>query len=62
MSVFKYDDRNLGGRKIIHKHLYNHWDALKNIKPTINTHIAPRVMVKSKRKQSKISERILLNS
>ena len=45
MALFNYNDRNLGGRKIIYEHLHNHKVALKHIKPTINIHKPPKAHV-----------------
>jgi hypothetical protein len=40
--AFKNDTRGLGGQKQIMSLMQNHYSALVNVKPSINTRIAPR--------------------
>jgi hypothetical protein len=40
--AFKNDTRGLGGQKQITNLMQNHYSALVNVKPSINTRIAPR--------------------
>ena len=34
-KIFRADERNLGGRKVITEQMYNHHNVLMNIKPVI---------------------------
>lgn len=46
--AFKSDTRGLGGQKQIMNLMQNHYSALVNIKPTLNTQVAPRKHVKAR--------------
>lgn len=46
--AFKNDTRGIGGQKQIMNLMQNHYSALLNIKPTINTRIPPRKHVADK--------------
>jgi hypothetical protein len=49
MAAFKNDTRGIGGQKQIMNLMKNHYSALVNIKPTINTRIAPKPHVSKSR-------------
>lgn len=44
------NENNMGGRKQITEHMYNHHMALLNAKPTLNTRTTPKPHVNASKK------------
>ena len=54
--AFKSDTRGLGGQKQIMDLMQNHYSALINIRPTLNTRTKPRAHVSSATRRPNTSQ------